>query len=200
MGQKPEMTDEISTPEFLSRIERREREAVRLLFLCYAGILMEHLRRTRRTHGLAEHAWDDVVQETFIKLLTNGLSLDRARKIGPLLKKIALNEARDRAKSSRRRSKREAAAPVRAAAGAELASQSLHAAEQHIFVEANLAMMSDKDRQALRTYAQSAPERHVAELAKAAGIDTGAAQMRFSRAKARWAKQIKSHDHGKGGQ
>ncbi|MBK9187444.1 MAG: sigma-70 family RNA polymerase sigma factor [Phycisphaerales bacterium] len=200
MGQ-PTATDAINTPEFFARLARCDTEAVEILFRAYAGIMMDFLHKTKRRHGLAEDGWRDAVQEVFVKFLSRPPDLDPSRKIGPLLKTMALNEARDRAKKERTRIKYEEAAQaerLRTAAGAEAVGARLAAAEDKLLVEHKLAKMSPTDRQALAAFVQSRPNRHVASLAATTGTNTGAAQMRFQRAKERWSKVLGESEEGKG--
>ncbi|MBX3363331.1 MAG: sigma-70 family RNA polymerase sigma factor [Phycisphaeraceae bacterium] len=199
MGQ-PGATDTINTPEFFARLVRCDSEAVGILFREYAGAMMDFLLKTKRRHGLAEDGWGDAVQEVFVKFLSKPPDLDPSRKIGPLLMTMALNEARDRAKKERTRLKCEEAAKaerLRTAAGAEAVGARLAAAEDKTLVEGKLAQMSQPDRQALATFVQSGPNRHVAALAATTGTKPGAAQMRFQRAKDRWANVLGEGKEGK---
>lgn len=199
MGQ-PTATDAINTPEFFARLARCDREAVGILFREYAGAMMDFLLKTKRRHGLAEDGWRDAVQEVFVKFLCKPPDLDASRKIGPLLMTMALNEARDRAKKERTRLKYEEAAKaerLRIAAGAEAVGARLAAAEDKMLVESKMAQMSPPDQQALTAFVQSGPNRHVASLAATAGTNPGAAQMRFQRAKDRWAKALGEGEEGK---
>lgn len=199
MGQ-PTATDAINTPEFFARLARCDREAVEILFREYAGAMMDNLQKTKRRHGLAEDGWRDAVQEVFVKFLAKPPDLDPSRKIWPLLKTMALNEARDRAKKERTRFKYEEAAKaerLRTAAGAEAVGARLAAAEDKVVVENKLAQMSPPDQQALTAFVQNGPNRHVASLAATAGTNHGAAQMRFQRAKDRWARVLGEGQEGK---
>lgn len=199
MGQ-PKATDAINTPEFFARLARCDREAVDILFREYAGAMMDFLLKTERRHGLGEDGWRDAVQEVFVKFLSKPPDLDPSRKIGPLLMTMALNEARDRAKKERTRFKYEESAKterLRTAAGAEAIGARLAAAEDKMLVESKLVQMSPPDRQALVAFVQSGPNRHVAALAATMGTKPGAAQMRFQRAKDRWAKVLGEGKEGK---
>ncbi|HRQ71811.1 MAG TPA: sigma-70 family RNA polymerase sigma factor [Phycisphaerales bacterium] len=192
MGQ-PTATDAINTPEFFARLDRCDSEAVGILFREYAGEMMDFLLKTKRRHGLAEDGWPDAVQEVFVKFLCKPPDLDPSRKIGRLLMTMALNEARDRAKKDRTRFKYEEAAKaerLRTAAGAEAVGARLAAADDKLLVESKLAQMSPPDQQALAAFVQGGPSRHVASLSATTGINSGAAQMRFQRAKERWAKAL----------
>ena len=199
MGQ-PTAPDAINTTEFFARLAKCDREAVDILFREYAGAMMDFLLKTKQRHGLAEDGWRDAVQEVFVKFLSKPPDLDPSRKIGPLLMTMVLNEARDRAKKERRRLKYEEAAKaerLRTAAGAEAVGARLAAAEDKMLVESKMAQMSPSDQQALTAFVQSGPNRHVASLAASAGTNPGAAQMRFQRAKARWAKILGEREEGK---
>lgn len=189
MGQ-PAATHTINTPEFFARLARCEREAVGILFREYAGAMMDYLLKTKRRHGLQEDCWRDAVQEVFVKFLSKPPDLDPSRTIGPLLMTMALNGARDWAKRERRRLQYEDAAKaerLRLAAGAEAVGARLESAEDKMLIESKMAQMSSPDQQALAAFVQSGPNRHVASLAVTAGTTLGAAQMRFQRAKVRWA-------------
>lgn len=199
MGQ-PAATDGINTPEFFARLAGCEREAIGILFREYAGDMMDFLSKTRRRHGLAEADWRDAVQEVFVKFLSTPLDLDPSRKIGPLLRTMVLNEARDRAKMGRRRIAYENTAGeehIRAAAGAETVGARLAAAENKALVDRKLAQLAPTDQQALAAFVEDGPSRHVAKLAATTGTTSGAAQMRFLRAKDRWAKVL---NNGEGGE
>lgn len=185
--------DGIDTPDFFARLSRCEQSAVDILCREYAGEMMDYLKKTRRQHGVGGTEWWDVVQEVFVKFLTNPPELDPSRKIKPLLLTMVLNEARDHSKSRRRRVAREKIVQTqrfRKAAGAESAGARLIAAEDRAFVEGKLAKMSPTDQQALAAFVEGGPSQHVSNLAAASGVATGTAQMRFVRAKDRWATEL----------
>ena len=185
--------DGIDTPEFLARLSRGDQVAVGILFRECAGEMMDYLKKTRSRHGVGESEWWDVVQKVFVKFLAKPPELDPSRRIKPLLLTMLLNEARDQSRIRRRRVTREKAVQVqglRKAAGAESAGSRLMAAEDRSVVEGKLAKMSPTDRQALDAFVEGGPDRHVSNLAAASGVSQGTAQMRFVRAKDRWATAL----------
>lgn len=185
--------DAIDTPEFLDRLAQSDRAAIATLCCEYAGTMMEQLKKSRNRHGLAQDEWPDIVQEVFLKFLTKPPKIDPSRKIGPLLRTMVLNEARDRSKMNRTRSNNEIAGQterLRGASGGEEAGARLIATENKQLLRKKLAQLSTSDKQALDMFAQDGPHRHVAALAAARGITQGAAQMQFVRAKARWARVL----------
>lgn len=184
---------DINTAGFFVLLAQGDRKAVSRLYREHAGFMLDYVAKTKRRHGLAASEWVDAVHDVFVTLLNRPPDLDPTRDIGPLLLTMSLNAARDLAKKARRRTKNEAAAGLellRTAAGAEAVGSRLVAADNKRFVETKLERLSPDDRQALVAYSADGPNRHVVALAASAGVEKGTAQMRFSRAKVRWAKLL----------
>jgi len=185
MRQDEEWDAGLNSADFLARLATRDREAIADLYRRAHKPLIDYLRRTRKRHGVPASEWLDVLQDMFVKFLHKCPAFDPQRKIGPFLRTVVFNEAVDRARERSRRSEVESLkglAQLRAAAGAETISP-LVGSEQRTLVDSKLQTMAAPDQQALREYLDAGPRRHVASLAAKAGLTTGAAQMRFQRAK-----------------
>ena len=192
----------LATPGFIERLRSGDREAVGIFFRECAGEMMEFLKKTRQRHGCPEQEWDDAIQDVFVRFIRKPPKLQTHRPVLPYLKTCALRQARDRVKAARAKRKHESFASIEREITTPMPKgigHDLEVAEIVAMIEAKVDGMKLTDQEAIRAFMESDPNRHVATLAERAGIEVGAAQMRFTRAIKRLRAEMDSGRQTNGG-
>ena len=180
----------------LRRARRREPEALCELVRCYSDRVFGLVYRLTGSRDAAE----DLMQETFLRMVRGLDAYEHVGKFEPWLFRIAANLARDRARKLGRRGEtgsldemtRDGDAPVSGAIARDDPAGRLQRAEAGERLAACLEKLSDADREIilLRHYSEL-PFREIAAML---GIPLGTALARAHRALQRLREQLADED------